>query len=65
MLAAEKERSKSQARYEAQVAVLGMAPDDFEKQLLERAICEQVLERELRPTLGVTPTGTRLLRPEP
>jgi peptidyl-prolyl cis-trans isomerase C len=59
MLTAEKERSKSQARYEAQVRALGMAPDDFEKQLLERAICEQVLERELRPTLGVTPERVR------
>lgn len=59
MLAAEKERSKTQARYEAQVRALGMAPDDFEKQLLERAICEQVLERELRPTLGVTPERVR------
>ncbi len=59
VLAAEKARAKSQARYEAQVRALGMAPDDFEKQLFERAVCEQVLERELRPRLGITPEKIR------
>lgn len=59
ILTAEKERAKSQARYEAQVRALGMSPDAFEKQLLERGICEQVLERDLRPKLGITPEKVR------
>ncbi|MDO8348601.1 MAG: peptidylprolyl isomerase [Planctomycetota bacterium] len=59
LLSAEKEKAKSQARYEAQVRALGLAPEVFEKQLLERAICEEVLDRELRPKLGITPDKVR------
>lgn len=59
LLAAEKEKAKSQARYEAQIRALGMAPEDFEKQLHERAVCEQVIERDLKPTLGITPEKVR------
>jgi predicted kinase len=36
-----------------------MSPEAFEKQLTERAICEEVLDRELRPRLGITPEKVR------
>lgn len=50
----EKGKAKTQARFEAQIRASGMSPESFEKQLNERAICEEVLDRELRPRLGVT-----------
>ncbi len=59
ILAAEKLKAKSPARFEAQLRAAGMAPDEFEKQILERAICELVLDRDLRPKLGVTPEKIR------
>lgn len=55
----EKAKAKSPARFEAQVRAAGLSPDVFEKQLLERAICEEVLDRELRPQLGITPDKVR------
>lgn len=59
VIGAEKEKAKSVARYEAQVRALGLSPESFEKQLQERAICEEVLDRELRPQLGITPEKVR------
>lgn len=55
----QKARARSEARFEAQIRAAGMSPDSFEKQLLERAVCEEVLDRELRPRLGVTPEKIR------
>ena len=55
----EKAKARTQARFEAQIRAAGMAPEQFEKQLNERAICEEVLDRELRPSLGVTPEKVR------
>ncbi len=55
----EKTKARTQARFEAQVRAAGLSPEVFEKQLLERAICEEVLDRELRPTLGITPEKVR------
>ncbi|MBX3744069.1 MAG: peptidyl-prolyl cis-trans isomerase [Verrucomicrobiae bacterium] len=52
-------RAKSQARFEAQVRAAGLDPESFERQLHERAICEEVLGRELKPLLGVTPERVR------
>lgn len=52
-------RAKSQARFEAQVRAAGLDPESFERQLQERAICEEVLGRELKPLLGVTPERVR------
>lgn len=49
----------SPVRFEAQIRAAGLSPDTFEKDLLERAICEEVLDRELRPKLGVTPEKVR------
>lgn len=54
LIAEEKTKAKTQARFEAQIRASGMSPESFEKQLNERAICEEVLDRELRPRLGVT-----------
>lgn len=59
LIAAEKAKAKTQARFEAQVRAAGMSPEVFEKQLSERAICEEVLDRELRPRLGITPEKVR------
>lgn len=61
LLNAEKERAKSVSRYEAQVRALGLSPEEFERQLQERAVCEEVLDRELRPKLGITPEKVRAL----
>jgi parvulin-like peptidyl-prolyl isomerase len=59
ILAEERARAKSEARFEAQIRAAGLSPATFENQLLERAICEEVMERELRPQLGVTPESIR------
>jgi len=55
----EKARAKSDARFEAQIRAAGLSPATFEAQLLERATCEEVMDRELRPQLGVTPEKVR------
>jgi parvulin-like peptidyl-prolyl isomerase len=55
----QKSRARSDALFEAQIRAAGLSPDTFEKQLLERAICEEVLDRELRPLLKVTPETVR------
>lgn len=59
LLNAEKEKAKSTARFEASIRALGLSPEEFERQLIERAICEEVLDRELRPKLGITPEKVR------
>ena len=59
LLDAQKARAGSEARFAAQIRVAGISPDTFEKQLMERAVCEEVLDRELRPQLGVTPEKIR------
>lgn len=59
LIADEKAKAKSEARFEAQVRAAGMSPELFQKQLGERAICEEVLDRELRPRLGITPEKVR------
>ncbi|MBN8249837.1 MAG: peptidylprolyl isomerase [Verrucomicrobia bacterium] len=55
----QKTRARSEARFEAQIRASGLTPENFQKQLEERAICEEVLDRELRPKLGVTPEKVR------
>ncbi len=55
ILAEERARAKSDARFEAQIRAAGLSPSAFDAQLLERATCEEVMDRELRPQLGVTP----------
>ena len=55
----QKSRARSEARFHAQIRAAGLSPETFESQLLERAICEEVLDRELRPQLGVTPEKVR------
>lgn len=52
-------RARSEARFEAQIRAAGMAPETFHRQLLERGICEEVLDRELRPQLGVSAEKVR------
>jgi parvulin-like peptidyl-prolyl isomerase len=59
ILAEERARAKSEARFEAQIRAAGLSPATFESQLLERATCEEVMDRELRPQLGVTPEKVR------
>ncbi len=59
ILAAERLKAKSPARFEAQLRAAGMAPEEFEKQILDRAICELVLDRDLRPKLAVTEEKVR------
>ncbi len=59
ILAEERARAKSEARFEAQIRAAGLSPASFEAQLLERATCEEVMDRELRPQLGVTPEKVR------
>jgi parvulin-like peptidyl-prolyl isomerase len=55
----QKARARSDALFEAQIRAAGLSLDTFEKQLLERAICEEVLDRELRPLLKITPEKVR------
>lgn len=55
----QKVEAKSEARFEAQVRAAGMSPETFQKQLEERAVCEEVLDRELRPMLDVTDEKVR------
>lgn len=55
----QKTRAGSQAKFDAQVRAAGLEPATFEKQIQERAICEEVLDRELRPLLGVSPEKVR------
>ncbi|MCC7377693.1 MAG: peptidyl-prolyl cis-trans isomerase [Verrucomicrobiales bacterium] len=55
----QKAMAKSDARFEAQIRAAGMSPETFQKQLEERAVCEEVLDRELRPLLGVTDEKVR------
>jgi parvulin-like peptidyl-prolyl isomerase len=57
----EEQRAKagSAARFEMQIRIAGLSPQTFEKDLQERAICEEVLDRELRPQLGITPEKIR------
>ncbi|MCC6234169.1 MAG: peptidylprolyl isomerase [Verrucomicrobiales bacterium] len=55
----QKTRARTEARFEAQIRASGLTPENFRKQLEERAICEEVLDRELRPKLGVTPEKVR------
>ncbi len=59
ILSEERARAKSEARFEAQIRAAGLSPAAFEAQLLERATCEEVMDRELRPQLGVTPEKIR------
>ncbi len=59
ILTEERARAKSEARIEAQIRAAGLSPATFEAQLLERATCEEVMDRELRPQLGVTPEKIR------
>jgi parvulin-like peptidyl-prolyl isomerase len=59
ILTEERARAKSEARFEAQIRAAGLSPATFEAQLLERATCEEVMDRELRPQLGVTPQKVR------
>ncbi len=59
ILTEERARAKSEARFEAQIRAAGLSPATFEAQLLERATCEEVMDRELRPQLGVTPEKIR------
>lgn len=59
ILAEQRVRAKSEARFEAQIRAAGLSPATFEAQLLERATCEEVMDRELRPQLGVTPEKIR------
>ncbi|MGE3309301.1 MAG: peptidylprolyl isomerase [Limisphaerales bacterium] len=54
ILSEERARAKSEARFEAQIRAAGLSPASFEAQLIERATCEEVMDRELRPQLGVT-----------
>jgi len=59
ILTEERTRAKSDARFEAQIRAAGLSPASFEAQLLERATCEEVMDRELRPQLGITPEKIR------
>ncbi len=52
-------KAGSQSRFEFEIRAAGLSPKTFEKDLLERAVCEEVLDRELRPRLGVTPQKIR------
>jgi parvulin-like peptidyl-prolyl isomerase len=44
----------SEAAFQRQLIALGFTRDDFETQVLERAVCEEVVERELRPQVRIT-----------
>jgi parvulin-like peptidyl-prolyl isomerase len=59
LIAEQKEKAETQARFDAQVRAAGLNPATFEAQLRERAICEEVLERELAFQLGITPEKVR------
>lgn len=59
LLAEQKARARSEARFEAQILAAGLSPEKFTEQLQERAICEEVLDRDLDSTLGITPEKVR------
>ena len=59
LIAEEKAKARTEARFNAQIRAAGLSPEVFQSQLLERAICEEVLDRELRPQLGITPESAR------
>lgn len=59
LLDEQRAKARSPARFDAQIRAAGLSPENFQKQLEERAICEEVLDRELRPTLGITPEKVR------
>ncbi len=40
--------------FKRQVLAMGFTPEDLEKQILERALCEQVVDRELRSKVSLT-----------
>ena len=49
----------SEAAFKRQLAAVGFSPADLENQILERATCEEVVERELRPLVNVTDDQVR------
>ncbi len=55
----QRERAESPERFDAQVRAAGLDPATFEAQLLERAICEEVLARDLASEIAVTPEQVR------
>jgi parvulin-like peptidyl-prolyl isomerase len=59
IIAEERAKAPSPARFEAQIRANGMTPESFEAQLIERAVVELVLERELQPQAAVTDAQVR------
>jgi peptidyl-prolyl cis-trans isomerase C len=49
-----KRRAGSDDAFERQLRAMGFTPDKFGDQVLERAICEQVVERELKSKVTIT-----------
>jgi peptidyl-prolyl cis-trans isomerase C len=49
-----REQARTPERFAAQLKTLGLTEESFRNQVLDQAICEQVLDRELRAKLSVT-----------
>src|SRR5262245_2355456 len=59
LLETQRARAKSPAQFDAQIRASGISPQQLEQQLIERATCEEVLDRALRPQFGITPEMVR------
>jgi len=59
MLADFRKQAGSEEGFKRQIAALGMTPEGFTAQFIERAIVEEVVNREVRDTIPVTPEQVR------
>jgi parvulin-like peptidyl-prolyl isomerase len=55
----EKAKQPSEAAFNRQILAMGMTPEQFREELLERALAEEVMERELRPSVTIPPEQVR------
>ncbi len=49
-----KQQASSEASFKRQLTAMGMSLEQFKADILERALVEQVIERELKPKINVT-----------
>jgi peptidyl-prolyl cis-trans isomerase C len=53
------ERARSEDAFKRQVFAMGLSPERFRAQLFEQAVCEHVLDRELRPKAVISDDAVR------
>jgi len=59
MLAEFRKQAGSEEGFKRQIAALGMTPESFTAQFTERAVVEEVVNREVRDPISVTPQQVR------